>query len=146
MDTGAVLRRFARRRVYFDANVFIFVLTHHERYGELCSELLQACADGEIFGLSGHATLAELLVKPLRDNDARTVFQVHEILGEDCGITLVEHNKACFEQAAALRARHKLKWVDALHLATAIHAGAACFVSHDFQFPQMPEIECLTLD
>ena len=60
-------------------------------------------------------------------------------------ITLVSHDRAAFERAALRRARHGLKMVDALQLATAQGAGARCLVSNDRQLPPLPDIECLNL-
>jgi predicted nucleic acid-binding protein len=134
------------QRVYFDANVFIYVLTRHERHGLTCLRLLQACAEQAVVGMTGHATLAGLLVKPLRLNDALGVADVRQLVSEDSGVQLLDHSGICFEQAAQLRARHNLKMIDALHLATAIHAGASSFVSNDFQFPPVPGLECVRLD
>ena len=146
LDVSALLARHRHARVYFDSNIFIYVLGRNPDYLPVCIELMQACANEGILGITGDVTLAELLAKPLKENDANAVATVRNLLVNDGAFSLIGHPRICFEQAAALRARHKLKLVDALHLATAIHAGAACFVSYDFQFPQMPEIECLTLD
>lgn len=146
LDAQAFLKRHAGARVYFDTNIFIYVLGQHNRYTNLCLGLLQACADSNILGLTGDVTLAELLVKPLQANDAAAVAAVRELLISESAISLVSHSRRAFELAAELRAKHGLKMVDALQLATACEAGAQCLVSNDRQFPPLLGIECVSLD
>lgn len=146
VDTKALLQRHAGQRVYFDTNIFIYLLGNSPRYSATCLVLLQACADRKLLGLTGDVTLAELLVKPLQNNDAAEVAAVRELLIEDGAISLVSHNRKAFERAAELRAKHGLKMVDALQLATALETGAQCLVSNDRQFPTLPGITCVTLD
>ncbi|WP_226986121.1 type II toxin-antitoxin system VapC family toxin [Ramlibacter tataouinensis] len=146
MRADALIERHAGRRVYFDTNIFIYVLGASQRYAALCLELLQACARQRILGCTGDVTLAELLVKPLQANDAQAVAAVRELLVEDGSIALHSHSRKAFERAAALRARHGLKMVHALQLATALEAGATCLVSNDRQFPSLADIECLSLE
>lgn len=145
LDVPGLLARLRGCKVYFDTNIFIYVLNNTPGYAEPCLALLQACADRRLIGLTGDVTLAELLVKPLQVNDAAAVAAVRDLLIEDGAIALVNHDRAAFEEAARLRARHGLKMVDALQLATARQAGAACMISNDRQFPALPEIECLSL-
>ena len=103
-------------------------------------------ADRQILGLSGDVTLAELLGKPLQTNDAQSVAAVRQLLADDAIVTLISHSRKSFEGAALMRAKHGLKMVDALQLATAVEAGASCFVSNDRQFPVLPNLECVGLD
>ena len=146
LNARALLVKQAGKRVYFDTNIFIYLLGNNVLYAPLCLQLLQACSDREILGFSGDVTLAELLVKPLQSNDAKAVAAVRELLTEDGAITLVSHTRKAFERAAEMRARHGLKMVDALQLATALETGASCFVSNDRDFPPNSAIECVRLD
>ena len=90
-------------------------------------------------------TLAELLVRPLQANDAAAVAAVPGPLLHVGAISVVSHDRAAFEPAAQHRARHGLKMVDALQLATAQDAGAGWLVSNDRQFPKLEDIECINL-
>lgn len=146
MNAAALIARHRGQTVYFDTNIFIYVLNASVAYARTCVDLLQACANQSWHGITGDVTLAELLVKPLQLNDAAGVAAVRELLIDDGAITLVAHSRKAFEHAAMLRARHGLKMVDALQLATAIEAGARCFVSNDRQFPAIPGMECVSLD
>ncbi len=146
LDVPALLARLRSRKVYFDTNVFIYVLNGTPGLAQPCLELLDACAQGAVQGFAGDITLAELLVQPLRQNDASAVAAVRELLIEDGAITLLSHDRTAFERAAALRAQHKLNTPDALQLVTALQAGAACLISNDQQFPALPDIEYVSVE
>jgi predicted nucleic acid-binding protein len=145
LDVAALVARVRGNKVYLDTNIFIYVLNDTPNLAQPCLALLQACADRQVLGLTGDATLAELLVKPLQHNNAAAVAAVRALLVEDGAITLLSHDRHCFERAAHLRAAHGLKMVDALHLATAMQAGAACFITNDQRFPTLATVECLSL-
>jgi predicted nucleic acid-binding protein len=145
LDVPALVARMLGHKVYLDTNLFIYVLNDTPALAEPSLALLQACADRQLLGLTGDATLAELLVKPLQRNDAAAVAAVRALLIDDGAVQLLGHDRATFERAAQLRASHGLKMLDALHLATALQAGAACFISNDQRFPRLASIECLSL-
>ncbi len=140
-----VVARHAGRRVYLDTNLFIYVLNGAPGLAEQCVSLLDACCRNEVHGATGDLTLAELLVQPLRHNDVAAVRAVREMLVESGAVTLISHDRACFERAARLRAAHALKMPDALHLATALGCEAACFVSNDRGLPAVAGIEISVL-
>ena len=145
LDVPRLLTRLRGCKVYFDTNIFIYVLNNTADYAQPCLALLQACADRQLIGLTGDATLAELLVKPLQANDASGVAAVRELLVTDGSIALLCHDRAAFEHAAHFRAKHGMKMLDALHLATALQGGAACLITNDRKFPRLAGLECLSL-
>ena len=145
LDVPSLLARLQSRKVYFDTNIFIYVLNNTAGFAAPSLMLLEACAARQIVGVTGDVTLAELLVRPLQVSDAAAVAAVKELLVDDGAVELVRHDRAAFERAAQHRARHGLKMVDALQLATAQLAGACCLISNDRHFPQLPDIECLCL-
>lgn len=146
LDVTSLSARVAGQRIYLDTSIFIYLLGNSPQYGAVCVDVLNACAQRNMLGITGDVTLAELLVKPLHNNDAAAVAAVRELLVEDGAVELVGHSRKAFERAAELRARHGLKMVDALQLATALDAGTRFLLSNDRQFPSLPGIECLSLD
>ena len=137
--------RLLGKRVYFDTNIFIYILENHHEFGETCLSVVQSGADKELDGYSGDLVLAELLVKPLKDNNARAVKAVKDLFTEDTKIELLPHTRSAFITAAHLRANHKIKLPDALHLATAIENHIEIFLTNDRDIPLIPEITVLTL-
>jgi predicted nucleic acid-binding protein len=145
LDVPALLSRVAGTKVYFDTNIFIYLFNDTPGLAAPCVQLLDACAQGVIQGLTGDLTLAELLVQPLKHNDAAAVAVIRELLIEDGAITLLGHDRTAFERAATLRARYGLKMPDALHIATAQQSGATCLISNDRQLPTLVGLECINL-
>lgn len=144
-DLDLILHRHRGRKVYFDTNVFVYVLNGTPGLGEACVAWLDACLRGDVMGVTGDLTLAELLVQPLRANDAAAVAAVREMVVASGAVSVLQHDRACFEQAALLRARHGLKMPDALHLATAQAAGAACLVTNDRRLPALDGLDIVSL-
>lgn len=133
------------KSVYFDANIFIYLLEHHSDLGEVCLSIVQSAVDKELDGYSGDLVLAELLVKPLKDNNARAVKAVKDLFSKETRIELLPHKRSTFETAALLRANYKIKLPDALHIATAIENHIEVFLTNDREIPSIPEITVLQL-
>jgi len=133
------------KRVYFDANIFIYLLEHHPDLGEVCLSIVQSAVDKELDGYSGDLVFAELLVKPLKENNARAVQAVKDLFTNDTRIELLPHTKTAFITAAHLRANYKIKLPDALHIATAIENHMDVFLTNDREIPAMREITVLQL-
>jgi len=133
------------KSVYFDANIFIYLLEHHSDLGEVCLSIVQSAVDKELDGYSGDLVLAELLVKPLKDNNARAVKAVKDLFSKETRIELLPHQRSTFETAALLRANYKIKLPDALHIATAIENHIEVFLTNDREIPSIPEITVLQL-
>ena len=133
------------KSVYFDTNIFIYLLEHHSYLGEVCLSIVQSAVDKELDGYSGDLVMAELLVKPLKDNNARAVKAVKDLFSQETRIELLPHKRSTFETAALLRANYKIKLPDALHIATAIENHIEVFLTNDREIPSIPEITVLQL-
>ncbi len=133
------------KSVYFDANIFIYLLEHHSDLGEVCLSIVQSAVDKGLDGYSGDLVLAELLVKPLKDNNARAVKAVKDLFSKETRIELLPHKRSTFETTALLRANYKIKLPNALHIATAIENHIEVFLTNDREIPSIPEITVLLL-
>ncbi|GAA1738468.1 type II toxin-antitoxin system VapC family toxin [Aeromicrobium alkaliterrae] len=120
----------------FDADVLIHASTGDPR-GDLLANAVAEAAPGGVAGLGSVLLLTETLVPG--------VAEPHHprLRGLLARLRLVPVTREVAAVAATLRGVHGLKTPDALHLATAIVAGADQFVTgnrRDFD-PRMPEIE-----
>lgn len=78
--------------------------------------------------------IPELLTKPLRDHEAAEVAELSGLLGR---LELLPTDRVTAELATALGAAYGLRAVDAVHLATAVGAGADRFVTNNSKdFPK----------
>ena len=90
-------------------------------------------------------TLIEVLVHPLREGQRDLAQQYRDVLLESASLTAVPLDERIAEQAAELRARHKLQTPDAIQVATALRSGAAWFFTSDADLPEIPGISTLVL-
>jgi len=71
------------------------------------------------------------MVGPYRKNDPTLIANARHFFGAKDFLTILAHDKGIFDYAAQIRARQKMKFVDAVHIATAIHAACRFFVTND---------------
>lgn len=72
----------------------------------------------------------ECRVKPLRSGDAGVLTDYETVFGA-ARFALVDVTASILDRAADLRARHRFKTPDAIHLATAIEEAASVFLTGD---------------
>jgi predicted nucleic acid-binding protein len=124
----------------FDADVLIYAAVEGHPLGTRVRALLpdpppepQAAPAG----VGSVLLLPELLAKPLREGADGEVAALAGLLGR---LELLPMDEATAELAVALGATYGLRAADAVHLATAVGAGADRFVTNDERdFPRSIE-------
>lgn len=119
------------RRVYLDANVFIYGLNLFPQYAAVVTRVFSAIDDGEFEAFSSDLTAAELLVKPLKDGDAAAEAACRAILFGNDRITVSSVSRDIIIEAAGIRAFRTVKIPDAIHLATAKECNCDVFLTND---------------
>ena len=125
------LEQMAGQRVYIDTNVFIYFLSRHPTYFESSSLVVNACADSNIFGLTGDAAVAEVMVGAYKNADPTLATRFKLFFSQKNFLTIATHDAPTFDAAAQLVAMGGVKFIDALHLATAVQNQCAYFVTND---------------
>ena len=128
-----------------DANCFIYGL---ESPGSLRGEfVLRALLDGNHRVVASSLALAELLVRRYRvfgSDGAERARAAFEALP---GLELYAVTNEIADQAARIRAATNLQLPDAIHIATALVAGAEAFLTNDRQLLRaLDELPILILD
>ncbi len=141
----AVLARLAGQRVYIDTNVFIYFLDRHATYFDAVAPLFRACAAQEFFGTTGDAAVAEVMVGAYRQNDPVLVARFKQFFAQKNFLTIASHDHAVFDAAAMLVARNRLRFIDALHFATAQSTGCPFFITNDTAIKSMANLEVILL-
>ncbi len=111
----------------FDADVLIYGAVPDHPIGSRVRRLFPAEA-GEIAGVGSVLLIPELLSKPVR-NGARDEVGALALLLARLELRPVDLSTA--ELAAALGSAHRLRAADAVHLATAVAAGADRFITNN---------------
>jgi predicted nucleic acid-binding protein len=133
-------------RIYLDANIFIYAVEGFPKYQELCEGLLKAIDDGAIQAVTSELTVAEVFVKPLRDQNLAAVSTYEELLQNRPSLSLVPVSRVVLRQAAELRAQSNGKLPDAIHVATALQSGVNIIVTADRSLKTARSVRCVTLD
>lgn len=131
---AATLQRMRGKRVYFDTAPLIYALENAPHFAECAIPFLQASGKRELVGFTGVATLAEMLVMPLRDKNKDYAEQLKALFLSGDVLQCTDHSTEMFLLAATLRADHRYKAIDALQMATSITLGCQFFVTNDEAF------------
>ena len=128
------LQRMRGKRVYFDTAPLIYALENAPHLAECAIPFLQASGKRELVGFTGVATLAEMLVMPLRDKNKDYAEQLKALFLSGDVLQCTDHSTEMFLLAATLRADHRYKAIDALQMATSITLGCQFFITNDEAF------------
>lgn len=122
------------QRVYFDTNFLISVFEVAEPVAGHGWSVLQALEAGHFTAVTSELTIAELLPKPLANNDTALVQTYLDLLVEGDGLNVVPVSREVLIGAAAFRAQNRtLRLPDAIHLATASARACNFFLTDDLR-------------
>lgn len=134
-------------RLYWDANAFITLVENGGPVSERLGELLERAFDEEITIVTSELTLAELLVRPLREDNADRVYVYRDLLEAVGTIEALSISRDVLLATAQIRADHRsVRLPDAIHIATAEIARCSHFLSGDLRLPVRPAFNKVDLD
>jgi predicted nucleic acid-binding protein len=142
------LRAFLRRhrRIALDTSVFIYQLEANARYLALTDHIFTWIERPSGKAVTSTITMTELLVQPSRAAAQQQADEFYVLLSTYPNLEWIAPNLEIADRAAKLRALHGLPTPDALHAATAVHAGATGLVTNDPFFERVKDFETLLLD
>ncbi len=112
--------------IYLDACIAIYFIEEHPQFGDAVRQAIQNAPTRQ-FCVSPLVEL-ECLVVPLRTANHRLVAHYEAFFNNQVMLTM---DYLVYRLVAELRARHRLKTPDALHLATAQYHGCTEFWTND---------------
>ena len=139
------MTRLQGRVVYLDTNVFVYAVEGVEPYASALRPLVEAIAAGEQQAVTSEITLAEVLVRPLRESDTVRQAEFDVAVRTRGGLTVVPVSRPVLVEAARLRALTRLKLPDAVHAATARQSGCEAFLTNDTGIAAVPGVEVVRL-
>jgi len=135
-----------RPRIYLDANVFIAAYETQGARSNHAWWLLDAIEGGELLGVTSELTLAEILVRPMEEEDIDLVRCYQDIVSPADCLEVPAVTRQILLQAAALRSRRRsLRLPDAIHVASARMNGCSHIVSDDRRLPFAPGLKLVQL-
>jgi predicted nucleic acid-binding protein len=113
----------------FDADVLIYAAVADHPLGQPVRALFpRRTTRGAVAGVGSVLLVPEVLSKPLRDDASNEIDELAMLLGR---LELLPVDRATADLAAVLGAAHGLHAADAVHLATAVAAGAERFITNN---------------
>lgn len=111
----------------FDADVLIYAAVKQHPLGERVRTLFES-GEGHRAGFGSVLLLPEVLAKPLREGHNEEILALTGLLSR---LELVPLDGLTSEVATSLAASHRLRAIDAVHLATAVVVGADRFITNN---------------
>ena len=134
------------RRIALDTSIFIYHLEANPAYVDLTGEVFSWLERPSNKAVTSTLTMTELLVHPCRESDEQRVNQYYGLLSSFPNLDWIAPDLAIADEAARIRARHRLRTPHALQVATAIRAGASALLTNDADIAGVNEVEVAILD
>lgn len=122
-------------RFYLDTNAVIAILERTEGLNPAQRMFLLGIADGRWFAASSELTLAECIVKPIRDGAPEHRRSYEEFLDTQLSAPLLPVSREILVLASEIRAVSKAKMPDCIHVASALALNCDVMVSADTSLP-----------
>jgi predicted nucleic acid-binding protein len=132
-------------RIFFDTNLFIYLLEDSGARGSKVSGILERISGRRDELLTSTLTLAEVLVKPLSVGDIVWADRYEKFLNTP-GVSLLAFDRASARIYAQLRQDKTLKPPDAIQLSCAANAKCDLFITNDERLSRkiVPGIQFIT--
>jgi len=131
MALSAVLQ--GVQRIGLDTAPLIYVFERHPVHFVQVEPVIAAIDAGTLRGVASSLALLETLVGPIQSGDTVLADTYRRALTLAPNLELVPVDDRVAELAATIRAQHRFKTPDAIHLATAVLARADMFLTNDAQ-------------
>ena len=135
-----------RQNVVLDTMVWIYFFEAHARYGELCKQLLLQVEAGSFSAVLTPITLAELIVKPLRQHRQDRATQYRSAMQTMTNVRLLAFSVHDGWLAGSLCAKYALRLPDAMQVAAALSAERPTLVTNDKALARVKEVEIVLLN
>lgn len=133
--------------VGLDSAPLIYFVERNPTYFETVAPFFEALEAGEFRVVTSILTLSEVLVRPIRRDDAALVERYQAIILNTPGIITSPVSREIAEGAAEIRAVYgRVRTPDAVQLATALSGGAEFFLTNDAGIPDLPDLRMLRVD
>ncbi|TSA53313.1 MAG: PIN domain-containing protein [Nitrosomonadaceae bacterium] len=141
----SIIARMAGQRVYLDTNIFVYFLDHNPEFFQTVAAFIEAAESGRIIGYTGDAAVAEALAKPYQLDNVGLAASFKAFFATDDFLSIQSHDADTFDLVAQLRGKRGMKFIDALHYATALKAGCKFFVTNDEDFKSDDTMEVILI-
>jgi len=119
------------RRVLLDTSVWVYHFEGHPEFGAATTSIITSMEQGRFVGLLSELSLMELIVRPLRQSRQDVADGYELLLDRFPSLELRPVTRDVLLEAAAVRARYRLRTPDALLVAPDLLGGATAAATND---------------
>jgi predicted nucleic acid-binding protein len=131
-------------RVYLDTNIFIYALEGYPDYLDSLTALFSEIDKGKLKAVTSELTLAEVLVKPVMDNNHHLEIIYLETIQSSDNLEVIPIDRQILIEAAKMRAQSTtIHLPDAIHLATARINHCSSFITNDKRLKFLPDMDVI---
>jgi predicted nucleic acid-binding protein len=131
--------------VLIDTGIWIYHFEQHPELGAAANKIIESLEAGEYRGVASELTLLELTVRPLQLGRQDVADDYEVLLDYFPNFELEPISREILLEAAALRARQRLRTPAAIQIATGLRTGATLAVTNDEGWRNFPLIETVIL-
>jgi predicted nucleic acid-binding protein len=131
--------------VYLDTNIFIYAVEDFTSLGDKLRHLFSRFDSGELHAVTSELTLAETLVKPIRQMNAAVQDTYEKMLQSTSSLSVIPVDRQILVSAARLRATSSIKLPDAIHVATSLSRSCSTFLSNDLRLETVAALSVLAI-
>lgn len=134
-----------RPQLAIDTAPLISWFERNPRFEPVLAEALRPVLDGEALAVVSTLALLEVLTGAYQRGDAALARRYQDLFSSTAGIAVLPVDSVIATEAARLRVQHRLSTADAIHIATAIVAGAPVFLTTDRRLARVKELDVRVL-
>ena len=139
------MSRAALPTLALDAGPWILWIEQNPAFLPVVGPIFREIEEGRATAVTSVMTVLEVLTGAMRREDDVLVRRYESLFSESAGLVVLDIDIDIARRAAGLRARYGVRTADAIHLATALAAGASAFVTTDRRLARVKEIEVRVL-
>jgi predicted nucleic acid-binding protein len=133
------------QRVLIDTSIWIYHFEQHPQFAAAAGKIIESLEEGKFRGVASELTLLQLTVRPLQLGRQDVADDYEVLLDYFPNFELEPISRDILLEAAALRARQRLRTPDAIQIATGLRTGATLAVTNDEGWRNFPLIETVIL-
>lgn len=139
------MSRAALPALALDTGPWILWIEQNPAFLPVVGPIFREFEEGRATAVTSVMAVLEVLTGAMRREDDVLVRRYESLFTESAGVVVLDVDMDIARRAAELRARHGVRTADAIHLATALAAGASAFVTTDRRLARVKEIEVRVL-